>query len=41
VGIEITWEAVELAEYLDGLRKEPPHLFLKGWQADYPIPTTS
>jgi ABC-type oligopeptide transport system substrate-binding subunit len=29
---------MEWAEYLDRLRKEPPHLFIMGWIADYPDP---
>ena len=38
LGIEITWGTMEWAEYLDRLRKEPPHLFIMGWIADYPDP---
>jgi len=38
LGIEITWETMEWAMYLDRLRKEPPHVFLMGWEADYPDP---
>ncbi len=38
LGVEITWEALELATLLDRLRKDPPHVFLTGWGADYPDP---
>jgi oligopeptide transport system substrate-binding protein len=38
LGVETTWEAMEWAKYLDGLEREPPHIFLCGWLADYPDP---
>jgi oligopeptide transport system substrate-binding protein len=38
LGIKTTWEAMEWAKYLDGLEREPPHIFLSGWVADYPDP---
>jgi len=38
LGVETTWEAMEWAKYLDGLDREPSHIFLCGWVADYPDP---
>ncbi len=38
LGIEITWETVEWAEFLDRLGNETPHLTSLGWVADYPDP---
>jgi oligopeptide transport system substrate-binding protein len=38
LGVEITWETMELGMLLDRLRREPPHMFLLGWTADYPDP---
>jgi ABC-type oligopeptide transport system substrate-binding subunit len=38
LGVEITWETMELGMLLDRLRREPPHMFLLGWMADYPDP---
>jgi oligopeptide transport system substrate-binding protein len=38
LGIKTTWEAMEWAKYLHGLEREPPHIFLSGWVADYPDP---
>jgi ABC-type oligopeptide transport system substrate-binding subunit len=40
LGVEITWETVEWAVYLDRLERESPHMFLIGWHADYPDPDT-
>jgi ABC-type oligopeptide transport system substrate-binding subunit/DNA-binding SARP family transcriptional activator len=36
--IEIAWETMEWATFLDRLGKEPPHLFNAMWAADYPDP---
>jgi len=38
LGVEITWEIMEWAIYLDRLNKEAAQLFLIGWIADYPDP---
>jgi oligopeptide transport system substrate-binding protein len=38
LGVEITWETMESAMLSDRLRREPPHMFLSGWTADYPDP---
>ena len=38
LGIEIAWETVEWAEFLDRLGNETPHLTSLGWVADYPDP---
>ncbi|MFZ5916409.1 MAG: ABC transporter substrate-binding protein [Chloroflexota bacterium] len=38
LGIEIVWQPVAWAVYLDELRKKLPHLFIMGWVADYPDP---
>jgi ABC-type oligopeptide transport system substrate-binding subunit/DNA-binding SARP family transcriptional activator len=37
LGIEITWDVMEWATYLERL-EEPPHIFLMGWLADYHDP---
>jgi len=38
LGIEIIWEIIEWAMSLDRLDREPPHVLLMGWMADYPDP---
>jgi ABC-type oligopeptide transport system substrate-binding subunit/predicted Ser/Thr protein kinase len=38
LGIEIRWETIEWASYLERLRKEIPHIRLMGWGADYADP---
>jgi oligopeptide transport system substrate-binding protein len=38
LGLDIPWEAMEWATYLDRLGKAPPHLFGMGWICDYPDP---
>jgi oligopeptide transport system substrate-binding protein len=38
LGVEITWETMDWALYLDRLDKSPPHLFTLAWGADYPDP---
>jgi ABC-type oligopeptide transport system substrate-binding subunit len=38
LGIEIIWEIMEWAMFLDRLDREPPHTWLTGWAADYPDP---
>jgi oligopeptide transport system substrate-binding protein len=38
LGIEIVWENVEWATYLNRLQDALPHMFYMGWVADYPDP---
>jgi oligopeptide transport system substrate-binding protein len=38
LGLEITWKAMELGPLINSLDREPPHLCLLGWVADYPDP---
>jgi oligopeptide transport system substrate-binding protein len=38
LGIEITYEVMEWASYLDRLRGQLPHIFYMGWDPDYPDP---
>jgi hypothetical protein len=38
LGVEIAWQAMAWAAYLDRLNKKLPHLFLMAWEADYPDP---
>ena len=38
LGIEITWETMEYGAFLNRMDKEPPHMFLSGWTADYSDP---
>ncbi len=38
LGVEITWETMEAGMLLDRLDREPSHISLGGWLADYPDP---
>jgi oligopeptide transport system substrate-binding protein len=38
LGVEITDRALEWTTFKDRLDTEPPHVFIMGWQADYPDP---
>jgi oligopeptide transport system substrate-binding protein len=38
LGVEITWESMELGILIDRLDREPSHVFIVGWLADYPDP---
>jgi oligopeptide transport system substrate-binding protein len=38
LGVEITWETMELGMLLDRLDREPSHILLSGWLANYPDP---
>jgi ABC-type oligopeptide transport system substrate-binding subunit len=38
LGVEIKLEMVEWSVFYDRLDKEPPHVFIGGWIADYPDP---
>jgi oligopeptide transport system substrate-binding protein len=39
LGIEVTWEALDLSHYPRRLQQDPPHLWLSGWVADWPDPS--
>ena len=38
LGIDTAWEPTEFETYVRRIEKDPPHLFLWGWVADYPDP---
>jgi ABC-type oligopeptide transport system substrate-binding subunit len=38
LGLEIRWKEMELGPLVNALDREPSHLFLLGWVADYPDP---
>jgi oligopeptide transport system substrate-binding protein len=38
LGVETTWETMGMGVYWNRLDREPPHIFLGGWMADYPDP---
>ena len=38
LGVEIPWESMEWAMFLDKRDREPPHMLLLPWRADYPDP---
>jgi oligopeptide transport system substrate-binding protein len=38
LGVEIPWESREWSLFRDRMDREPPHLSLTGWGADYPDP---
>jgi ABC-type oligopeptide transport system substrate-binding subunit/class 3 adenylate cyclase len=38
LGIEITWRTMEFEMFLNRLCREPPHMFVAVWGADYPDP---
>jgi len=38
LGVTIRRQATEWADYLDRINRQPPHLFLWAWVADYPDP---
>jgi oligopeptide transport system substrate-binding protein len=38
LGIEITWRTMEFGVFLGRLDREPPHMFVAVWGADYPDP---
>ena len=38
LGVRITVESMEFADYLRALETEPPHIFTINWIADYPSP---
>jgi ABC-type oligopeptide transport system substrate-binding subunit/serine/threonine protein kinase len=38
LGIETTWESIELGDILSQLRKQVPNVFTSAWAADYPDP---
>jgi oligopeptide transport system substrate-binding protein len=38
LGVEIVCETMEPATYYDRLNRQPPHVYVTGWIADYPDP---
>jgi oligopeptide transport system substrate-binding protein len=38
LGLEINWKRMEVGEFISRLDREPPHLLLFAWGADYPDP---
>ena len=38
LGVDIPWESMEWSLFRDTMDREPPHLFLAAWGADYPDP---
>jgi oligopeptide transport system substrate-binding protein len=38
LSVQVTWEAIDLSGYLDGLDDENPHLYIIAWKASYPDP---
>jgi oligopeptide transport system substrate-binding protein len=38
LGVDIPWESMEWSLFRDRMDREPPHLFLAAWGADYPDP---
>jgi oligopeptide transport system substrate-binding protein len=40
LGLEIPWKTMEWGEYVEAIRRQPPHIFYIGWSADYPDPDT-
>ena len=38
LGVEVTWESIELSDYLDGLTEEDPDIFMIAWMGSFPDP---
>lgn len=38
LGVEIAWESLERSQFLEILERNPPHIFIINWVADYPDP---
>jgi ABC-type oligopeptide transport system substrate-binding subunit len=38
LGVEIGWDSLEWAEYLDRVTNTPPRIYFMGWVSDYPDP---
>jgi len=38
LGVDVVWQATEVATLLDKLSSEPPQMAITGWSADYPDP---
>jgi ABC-type oligopeptide transport system substrate-binding subunit len=38
LGVELTWESIDLTMFPERLKAEPPHMVFQGWGADYPDP---
>ncbi|MFN2133081.1 MAG: ABC transporter substrate-binding protein, partial [Anaerolineae bacterium] len=39
LGIEVTWEVLDLSQFPRRFHQDPPHLYLSGWVADWPDPS--
>ena len=40
LGVDLSWQILAWAPFLERVRSRPPHAFLMGWEADYPDPDT-
>ena len=38
LGVEIEWQGLEVGVWFDRMNREPPHIHLSRWLADYPDP---
>jgi ABC-type transport system substrate-binding protein len=38
LGVALTWEAMDFSTLSARMDREPPHMYLTGWVADYPDP---
>jgi ABC-type oligopeptide transport system substrate-binding subunit/tRNA A-37 threonylcarbamoyl transferase component Bud32/dephospho-CoA kinase len=38
LGVEVTWQSIDLADYLDGLNEEDPDIFMIAWMGSFPDP---
>jgi ABC-type oligopeptide transport system substrate-binding subunit len=38
LGLEITWKKMDVGELINRVDRDPPHMFLFAWVADYPDP---
>ena len=38
LSVQVTWEAIDLSGFLDGLDDENPHMYIIAWMASYPDP---
>ncbi len=40
LGIQVDWEIVDFASFVDRMEREPPHMYVAGWVPDYTDPDT-
>jgi oligopeptide transport system substrate-binding protein len=38
LGVDVSWEAIDLSQYLDGLNEEDPDIFMIAWMGSFPDP---